>query len=325
MTTIDALAPFAGLTPDTVLDAVEALGFVCDGRTLALSSYENRVYQVGLEDGRWMVAKFYRPGRWSDEAVNEEHAFALELHAHDIPVVAPLQRDGATLHWHQGFRYALFPRQGGHWPELQDDEQRAMMGRFIGRIHAVGRSGQFSHRPSISVERLGHASRDYLLSSDWIPSHLADNYAATSQHLVEAVETVFAQCGDYRELRIHGDCHLGNTLWTDDGPHFVDLDDCLTGPAVQDLWMLLSGEPDEQRQQLDAVLEGYSVFSTLEYREVRLIEPLRALRMLHYTAWVARRWTDPAFPRAFPWLGENRHWEQHVLDLKEQLARVQQS
>ena len=316
-------APFDGLGPDVILDAVEAGGYRCDGRTLALSSYENRVYQVGLDDGQWVVVKFYRPQRWTDAAIQEEHDFALELAAHEIPVVAPIVIGDQTLLRHAGFRYAVFPRQGGHWPELGSEQDREMMGRFIGRLHAVGGSNRFEHRASIDTDRLGHEPREFLLASDWIPAHIEQSYAAASGHLLDALERVFDAVGDYRQLRIHGDCHLGNTLWTDSGPHFVDLDDCVTGPAVQDLWMLLSGDESEQRLQLDDVLAGYETFCDFDRLELRLIEPLRALRMLHYTAWVARRWSDPAFPRAFPWLAENRYWEQHVLDLKEQLANVQ--
>lgn len=315
--------PFAGLSPDTILDAVEALGFACSGRTLALSSYENRVYQVGLENGSWLVAKFYRPDRWSDDAIAEEHAFALELQRHEIPVVAPLVIEQRTLHRHDRYRYAVFPRQGGHWPELATAAERAMMGRFIGRLHNVGAVTSFTSRPAITIERLGDEPRDYLMASQWVPDHIRDSYVAVTGQLLDAVEQVFDAAGACETFRIHGDCHLGNTLWTDDGPHFVDLDDCVNGPAVQDLWMLLSGDAAEQRRQLEDVLSGYQTFRAFDYRETRLIEPLRALRMIHYAAWVARRWEDPAFPRAFPWLTDNRYWEQHVLDLKEQLAAVQ--
>lgn len=325
MAPMEQAPPFAALSPDTILDAVEALGFACDGRTLALSSYENRVYQVGLENGDWLVAKFYRPQRWSDEAIGEEHAFALELVAHEIPVVAPLVLQQETLHEHDTFRYAVFPRQGGHWPELSSADDRAMMGRFIGRLHAVGATGRFEHRPDVNIERLGDEPREYLLASDWVPTHIRESYATVSAQLLDEIERVFDEVGECALFRIHGDCHLGNTLWTDSGPHFVDLDDCVNGPAIQDLWMLLSGEKDAQRQQLDDVLAGYETFKPFELQETRLVEPLRALRMLHYTAWVARRWTDPAFPRAFPWLADNRYWEQHVLDLKEQLGAVMEA
>ena len=316
-------APFAELGPDTVLDAIEYAGFRCDGRSLALNSYENRVYQAGLEDGDWVVAKFYRPGRWSDAAILEEHSYSIALKEHDIPVVAPLLCRQQTLNEYGSFRFAVFPRQGGHWPELASTEEREMMGRCLGRLHTVGRSGQFSHRPVIEIDRLGYRSCDYLQDSNWIPTHIVDSYTAVTKQLLIEVERVFHEVGQYGQLRIHGDCHLGNTLWTDSGPHFVDLDDCQTGPAVQDLWMLLSGDELEMKTQLDDILNGYTRFCDFDTRETRLIEPLRSLRMIHYTAWVARRWKDPAFPLAFPWLAENRYWEEHVLNLKEQLATVQ--
>ena len=316
-------SPYQNLNPDVLISAVESCGVQSDGRFLALNSYENRVYQVGTEDGAPVVAKFYRPGRWSDEAILEEHEFSTALQNHEIPVVAPLVCRDQTLNEHNGFRFAVFPRQGGHWPELASTEEREMMGRCLGRLHAVGRVEHFAHRPTIDIDRLGHESCDYLLDSDWIPEHIVDSYTAVTEQLLDVVERVFDSVGSYGELRLHGDCHLGNTLWTDKGPHFVDLDDCQTGPAVQDLWMLLSGDEAEMKTQLDDMLEGYTQFCEFDYRESRLIEPLRALRMIHYAAWVARRWSDPAFPLAFPWLAENRYWEEHVLNLKEQLSAAQ--
>jgi len=274
-------APYSQLSPETVLDSIEALEYRCDGRVLALNSYENRVYQIGLEEGEPLVAKFYRPGRWSDAAIREEHAFALELAAQEIPVVAPLLREGESLHVHHGFRYAVFPRRGGRWPELGSSDEREWVGRFLGRIHAVGRAADF-----------------------------------------RAVEARARNWGGARVGRILGDCHRGNILWTDLGPHFVDLDDCLTGPAVQDLWMLLSGGLQEMRTELHDLLKGYEQFLPFDRREIALIEPLRALRMIHYSAWLARRWHDPAFPRAFPWFAEPRYWEQHYRSLEDQLAAV---
>lgn len=316
--------PFAGLGPDTVLDAVESVGIRCDGRSLALNSFENRVYQVGVEAGTPVVAKFYRPGRWTDEAIGEEHQFSLQLAGHEIPVVAPMQLGGATLHRHADYRFAVFPRQGGRSPELQSEADREQMGRFIGRIHAVGRAGAFEHRPQIELERLGEQPRRFLLDSRWVPEHLIASYDSVTAHLLDAVDDAFEVAADCRVQRIHGDCHLGNVLWTDDGPHFVDLDDCVTGPAVQDLWMLLSGEREEMTRQLTHVAAGYEEFCELDRRELWLIEPLRTLRMIYYTAWVARRWQDPAFPLAFPWLTEVQFWEEHVLALKEQLAALQE-
>ena len=314
--------PYASLTPDVVIDAVERVGFRCDGRILALNSYENRVYQLGTEDGAFVVAKFYRPQRWSDAGIAEEHRFAQELAAHELPIVAPLEIDGRTLHEHGGFRFAVFPRQGGRWPELNRAQERVLMGRFVGRIHAVGALARFEHRQDLSIERMACGASAYVLESDWVPTHLLDSYRSVTARLIDAVTETFARAGEVRQLRIHGDCHPGNVCWTDDGPHFVDLDDCVTGPAVQDLWLFLSGERPARSRQLKDLLEGYRQFHDFDYRELHLIEALRTLRMIHYTAWIARRWVDPAFPRAFPWFSEVKYWEEHVLALKEQLAAL---
>jgi Ser/Thr protein kinase RdoA (MazF antagonist) len=315
-------APFSKLSPEAVLDALEALGFRCDGRVLALNSYENRVYQIGIEDGEPVVAKFYRPARWSDAAIREEHAFAAELAAHEIPVVAPLSHEGATLHRHQGFRYAVFPRRGGRWPELGTADEREWLGRFLGRIHAVGRSAPFRDRARLSADELGRRARDFVLASGWMPDYLARKYADLTEQLLAEVEAQASGWGGAAQGRILGDCHRGNILWTDLGPHFVDLDDCVTGPAIQDLWMLLAGSRQEMRTQLTDLLKGYEQFLPFDRREVPLIEPLRALRMIHYSAWLARRWDDPAFPKAFPWFAEPRYWEEHYRALDEQLAAV---
>jgi len=319
---MDQDAPYAQLSPEAVLDALEAVGYRCDGRVLALNSYENRVYQIGIEDGEPMVVKFYRPGRWSDAAIGEEHAFAFELAAQEIPVVAPLMREGVSLHVHGGFRYAIFPRRGGRWPELGTPVDREWVGRFLGRIHAVGRAGRFAARLQLSIEDLGRGARDFVLDGDWMPDYLAIKYQDLTDELLHEVE-IRAQgwCGA-RLGRIHGDCHRGNILWTDAGPHFVDLDDCLTGPAIQDLWMLLAGSPEEMRTEMHDLLKGYEQFLPFDRRETALIEPLRALRMIHYSAWLARRWHDPAFPLAFPWFAEPRYWEEHYRALDDQLAAV---
>ena len=313
--------PYDRLIPDLVLGAVETTGIECDGTILALNSYENRVYQIGTEDG-FVVAKFYRPGRWSDEAILEEHAFSLELAEREIPVVPPLVLGGRTLHEHQGYRFTLFERRGGRWPELGRAEERVWMGRFLARIHAVGATRRFQWRPTLSVERLGRASVAALLASDWIPPHLTASYESIAADALAAVERRFADVGAYRTLRIHGDCHPGNVLWTEAGPHFVDLDDAMSGPAVQDLWLFLSGSREEMGLQLGDLLEGYEQFHDFDYRELGLIEALRTLRIMHYTAWIARRWSDPAFPRAFPWFTENKYWEEHVLALREQRAAL---
>jgi len=313
--------PYDRLTPDLVIEAVESLGHISDGRILALNSYENRVYQVGLEEGQPLIAKFYRPGRWTDAAILEEHSFALELAAQEVPVIPPIVRDGRSLFERSDFRFAVFERRGGRWPELGTAQEREWIGRFLGRIHMVGRRTRFQHRGRIDVERLGHESREFLLDDGWLPEHLEEAYDSLTVDLLERIESAFESAGAF-PLRLHGDCHRGNVLWTDAGPHFVDLDDCLMGPAIQDLWMLLSGSRPEMGEQMSQILEGYSQFSTFDYSELVMVESLRTLRMIHYAAWLARRWEDPAFPRAFPWFKEPRYWEEHVLQLREQLAAI---
>jgi Ser/Thr protein kinase RdoA (MazF antagonist) len=315
-------APYSELSPETVLDAIEAVGFRCDGRVLALNSYENRVYQVGVEDSDPVVAKFYRPGRWTDASIREEHAFAVELTAQEIPVVAPLSREGQTLHFHHGYRYAVFPRRGGRWPELGTANEREWVGRFLGRIHAVGRAAPFRERPELSIHDLGRSARDFVLEGDWMPDYLADKYADLTDTLLEEVEDRARGWRGAATGRILGDCHRGNILWTDAGPHFVDLDDCVTGPAIQDLWMLIAGGQEEMAVELNDLLRGYEQFLPFNRREIALIEPLRALRMIHYSAWLARRWDDPAFPLAFPWFAGPRYWEEHYRALEDQLAAV---
>jgi Ser/Thr protein kinase RdoA (MazF antagonist) len=311
---------YSGLTPDTLLDAVEDCGYRTDGRFLALNSYENRVYQVGLEDEAPVIAKIYRPGRWSNEAILEEHDFALELANEEIPVVAPLSIDGSTLHDWQGYRLALYPRQGGHWPELNTLEEREWMGRFIARMHAVGSTQPFEHRPVLDIDSFGHQSRSYLLEQGYIPAHIETAYQTLSHDLLQQISSIFESAGNITQLRLHGDCHPGNILWTQQGPHFVDLDDCRTGPAIQDLWMLISGDRHEMQSQLIDIIEGYIQFQDFDERELQLIEPLRTLRIIHYAAWLARRWQDPAFPRAFPWFNTDRYWEEHILALREQAS-----
>lgn len=315
-------APYADLSPETVLDAIEAVGYRCDGRVLALNSYENRVYQIGIEDADPLVAKFYRPQRWSDAAIREEHAFSAELAAQEIPVVAPLSTAGETLHAHQGFRYAVFPRRGGRWPELGTRDDREWVGRFLGRIHAVGRASRFAERGALNMDDLGRNARDFVLEGDWMPDYLADKYAELTDELLDEVEARAAGWNGAATGRILGDCHRGNILWTDLGPHFVDLDDCVSGPAIQDIWMLLSGGEQEMRSELHDLLKGYEQFLPFNRREIDLIEPLRALRMVHYAGWLARRWHDPAFPKAFPWFAEPRYWEEHYRALQEQLVAV---
>jgi Ser/Thr protein kinase RdoA (MazF antagonist) len=315
-------ASYANLTPDAVLDAVEGLGFRGNGRLLALNSYENRVYQVWMEDGPPVVTKFYRPGRWSTDAILEEHAFTAELSEREIPAVVPMSVEGRTLHEHQGYRFAVFPRRGGRAPEFDDPDTLEWMGRFIGRIHAVGAVRPFRDRPCLDLASFGEEPRDYLLTKGFLPADLADAWKGIAQLALDGIRRCYDRAGDIRSLRLHGDCHAGNVLWTDDGPHFVDFDDCRTGPAVQDLWMLLSGDRSAMQGQLTDVLAGYEDFCEFDPRELSLVEALRTLRMIHYAAWIARRWEDPAFPAAFPWFGSQRYWQDQILDLREQVGRL---
>ena len=316
--------PFAGLIPDVVLTAVEAAGFITDGRLLALNSYENRVWQVGIEQAAPVVAKFYRPGRWTDGGIIEEHRFTLELANAEISVVPPLLIGGHTLLKHAGFRYALFSSQGGHAPELAHEPSLKQLGRVLGRMHAVGAAGAFAHRPVLSPEAWGREAADWLVANQWIPAHLEAAFTSLADSILSHVDAAWARAGDYRPIRLHGDCHPGNILWRNDQAHFVDLDDCLTGPAAQDLWMLIAGDRTERTEQLGWLLEGYQLFADFDTRELNLIEPLRALRMINHQAWLAKRWNDPAFPRAFPWFADDRHWETVIQQLQEQLGELQE-
>ena len=310
--------PFAALTPDAVLDAAEAAGLDPDGHVFALNSYENRVYRLGRVSGAPVVVKFYRNGRWSDVQILEEHAFAAELAAAEIPVVAPLRLGDSTLYVGPGLRMAAFPLQPGGAPDLDQPEARELLGRTLGRIHAIGALRPFRFRDSLRGERLGSRARATVLASGQLPPHMREAYARISSELLTHIDA--ADIAAVRALRLHGDCHLGNILWQSAGPVFVDLDDCLNGPAVQDLWMFVAGNPDERRRQWNELLAGYERFATFDHGELRLVEVLRAVRMLNHAAWIAERWSDPAFPRAFPWFGEARYWEQHVNDLAEQGA-----
>ncbi len=320
---LDENSAYCELGPDQVLDAVEGLGLCCDGRLLALNSYENRVYQVGVEDGAPVVAKFYRPGRWSDEAIQEEHDFTLELAEREIPVVAPLRLDGRTLHRNGPFRFALYPRRGGRTPELDNPEHLEQLGRFMARIHALGEVAPFRHRPTLDVESFGVEPSTYLLEHGDLPAELRVQYRDTVEALLAGIRACYARAGKVAMLRLHGDGHPGNILWTDAGPHIVDFDDARMGPAVQDLWMFLSGDRAAMTGGLLDLLEGYTQFRDFDPRELHLVEALRTLRMIHYAAWLARRWGDPAFPRAFPWFNTHRYWEEHVQSLREQLEALE--
>ncbi|MCK9283546.1 MAG: serine/threonine protein kinase [Rhodocyclaceae bacterium] len=316
--------PYASLTPDTILDALESVGLRPDGRQLALNSYENRVYQVWMEEEPPLIVKFYRPQRWSDEAIIEEHAFVAQLAEREIPAVPALKLNGTTLHRFGGFSFAVFPRQGGRAPELGDPATLQWLGRFIGRIHAVGAIAPYTHRPALSIETFGIEPRDWLLAHDFIPPELVAPWRGVADMALDGVRRCFERAGSVAQLRLHGDCHMGNVLWLDrgdvQGPHFVDFDDSRMGPAVQDLWMLLSGERGEMQRQFNDVLTGYEDFCEFNPREVHLIEALRTLRLIHYSAWIARRWGDPAFPAAFPWFDTPRYWQDRILELREQIA-----
>ena len=312
--------PYAGLTPATVLDALDSLGLRADGRLLALNSYENRVYQVWMEEGLPVVTKFYRPARWSSAAILEEHAFTAELAERELPVVTATAIGGQVLHEFQGFRFAVFPKRGGRAPELEDPKTLEWMGRFLGRIHAIGALQPFRDRPAIDIASFGEEPREFLLTHGFVPADLVEPWRSVVDLALDGIRRCYDRAGTIRILRLHGDCHAGNVLWTDDGPHFVDFDDCRMGPAVQDLWMLLSGDRVAMSGQLADVLAGYEVFYDFDVRELLLLEALRTLRMIHYSAWIARRWADPAFPAAFPWFSTQRYWQNQILELREQVA-----
>lgn len=332
MPRVTTSTPYAGLTPDLLLNAIESTGLRCDGRLLALNSYENRVYQVGIEEESGnpvpaapIVAKFYRPGRWSDEQILEEHAFSTELAEREIPAVPPRQFEGRTLHAFEGFRFAVYPRRGGRAPELDNPDVLEWMGRFIGRIHAVGALAPFSRRPALDIETFGDQPRAWLLAHDFVPADLRQAFASVLDQALAGVRDCYARAGAVRSLRLHGDCHPGNVLWTDDGPHFVDFDDARNGPAIQDLWMLISGDRGTMTRQLSDVLAGYEDFFEFDRRELHLLEALRTLRMIHYAYWLASRWEDPAFPAAFPWFQATKYWQDQILQLREQVAAMQES
>ena len=333
---MSGLHPFETLTPDRVLDALETVGLRGDGRLTALSSYENRVYQVQLEDGSAVVTKFYRPGRWSDAQILEEHAFSHELMAAEIPAVGPMTLHGATLHQFDGFGFSVSPRRGGRPPELDSNEVLEWIGRFLARIHTVGAARPFVVRPALSLQTFGLEPRDWLLVHERLPLDVQSAWARLAQEALDVIAGHPVLAGGapgeegIRTLRLHGDCHPGNILWTPvdvpaaagPGPHFVDLDDARTGPAVQDLWMLLSGDRRQRTQQLGALVDGYEQFREFDRRELALIEPLRTLRLIHYSAWLARRWDDPIFPINFPWFGSSDYWKGQVLMLEEQLEAM---
>tara|TARA_Y100000588_G_scaffold142230_1_gene156258 strand:+ start:373 stop:1368 length:996 start_codon:yes stop_codon:yes gene_type:complete len=314
--------PFDSLTPDFILDTVERLDYITDGRLMALNSYENRVYQIGIEDSDPIIAKYYRPERWSDEAILEEHEFCFELANSDLPVVAPLvNEDGLSLFHHGEFRFALYARRGGRTPDIDNLNNLLVLGRLLGRIHLIGATHPFVDRPAIDCQTFGY-DPVALVRRKFIPNDLSVAYESLVNDLLSKLDSIFTEAEDLHQIRVHGDCHSGNILWRSDTPHFVDFDDARMAPAVQDIWMLLSGDRERQTAQLVEILEGYAEFYDFRPQELRLIEALRTLRLLHYNGWLAARWDDPAFPRTFTWFNGPRYWEQHILDLREQYAAL---
>jgi Ser/Thr protein kinase RdoA (MazF antagonist) len=334
---------YTQLTPDAVINSIESMGYWSDSRILALNSYENRVYQIGIEQELAdtksdnnnhtsacppannkdkpapLIAKFYRPNRWSDQQIIEEHEFTQQLFDLDIPVVPPLQFEQQTLLNYDGYRFSIYPRRGGHAPDLDNGDHLEIIGRFIGRIHGVSRNQPFKHRPSVTIQSYAIDSRNFLLDSNFIPKDLIPAYETITQDIINHIEAVFAAM-PYKTIGLHGDCHPGNILWRDDRAHFVDFDDARNGPAIQDLWMLLSGDYSQRCIQIADILEGYTDFCDFDQAELNLIEPLRAMRLMHYAAWLARRWEDLAFPHNFPWFNTERYWAEHILSLREQQA-----
>ncbi len=321
--TVENSHPFHGLTPDGVMDAVESLGFVCDCRVFALNSYENRVYQVGIEDHEPLVVKFYRPQRWSDEQILEEHQFCFELVEQELPVVAPWRNDdGQSLFSFGGNRLAVFERRGGHAPEFDNLDNLRVLGRMLGRMHAVGSRCAFDHRPTLDCLTFG-SSRVALISEHFMPVEYQATYDAVTRDLLQGVDAIFDRLeGALTPIRAHGDCHAGNILWRDGRPNFVDFDDARMAPAIQDLWMMLSGDQPRQHQQLQALMDGYELFQPFPVAQLPAIEALRSLRMIHYASWLAERWDDPTFPVHFPWFNTMHYWGEHVLQLREQLAAL---
>ena len=323
--TIDPTLAYTQLQPDHILDALDDLGFRCDGRFLALNSYENRVYQVSIEDGEAVVAKFYRPARWTDDAILEEHQFTEELAEAEIPVVAPLEVNGTTLHHCGPFRVSVSPCRGGRAPELDNVDLMRQLGRLVARIHLRGEVAEFEHRPAVDIESYGYDSSDFLLNNGFIPDDVRDAYSAIVEYLFDNIIACFDRAGSVQQIRLHADFHPSNVLVTESALHIVDFDDTRSGPAVQDLWMFLSGDKHEQSPQLANLLEGYEEFRRFDARELNLIEALRSLRISHYAAWLARRWDDPAFKVAFPWFNTRRYWDEHILTLREQVALMEEA
>ncbi|NVJ67490.1 MAG: serine/threonine protein kinase [Gammaproteobacteria bacterium] len=315
--------PFDKLTPDFILDAIDSLGYLTDGRILTLNSYENRVYQIGIEDSQPIIAKFYRPERWSKQQILEEHLFCQELVEAELPIVPPIELKGETLFEYHGVYIAIFERKGGHAPELDNLDNLFTLGRFLGRIHAIGKAKPFIHRPQINPQTFGYDKAQFVIDQA-IPFELKTAYSSLVMDVLKLVKQHWNLVGEISFIRTQGDCHPGNILWRDDNPHFIDFDDARMAPAIQDLWMLLSGDRSNRIKQLSEIVEGYQEFCDFDYRQIALIEPLRALRMIQHTAWIAERWSDPAFPLAFPQFDSINYWEQHILDLRAQFSELQE-
>ena len=314
--------PFYQLTPDFILNALDELGYITDSRLLPLNSYENRVYQIGIQDSSPIIGKFYRPNRWNKKQILEEHQFCFELAEQELPIVAPLISEGGeSLFQYKGFHFALFPRKGGYGPELDNLDNLYLLGKLLGRIHAVGAIRPFSHRNTLNSNTFGYESSKFV-SENFIPTELKLSYDSLVKDLMKTIDEVVSNAGDIQNIRVHGDCHSGNILWRDDNAHFVDLDDAMMAPAIQDIWMLLSGNRDRQNAQLSEIIDGYNEFFDFHPRELKLIDALRTLRIINYTAWIAKRWNDPAFPMAFPWFNTIRFWSEHILELREQFAAL---
>lgn len=316
--------PFEKLTPDFIIDAIESQGYLCDGRILALNSYENRVYQIGIEDDQPLITKFYRPDRWSDEQILEEHKFSYELAEQELPIVTPLKTsEGRSLVHYQDFSLSLFERKGGRAPELDYQDNLTILGRLLARIHLIGARENYKLRPTINIQSYGYDSALFI-SENFIPADLKIPYDTLVRDLLLEMENILQRVGTIQQIRVHGDCHAGNMLWRDESPHFVDFDDSRMAPTIQDIWMLLSGDRDQQSVQLKKIMQGYLEFNDFNFSELQLIEVFRTLRIMYYSAWLSRRWLDPAFPHSFPWFNTPRYWEEHILELREQLAALQQ-
>lgn len=317
---------YQNLGPDKILDAVESTGLLCDGCIFALNSYENRVYQIGIVDAEPVIAKFYRPARWTDDAIREEQQLTTQLAEHEIPVIGPVvDAEGETLHHHENFRFSLYPRRGGRPPELDNPEHLKQLGRFLARIHNVSAVKPYQHRPTLDPQTFGADSNHYLLEHGFIPHELTTAYRTLTEDIMQRIYQCYERAGAFSIIRLHGDCHHGNILWRDNTPVILDFDDARMGPAIQDLWMFLSGDHEYMTERLGDLLEGYTEFRDFNVRELNLIEALRSLRLMHHSAWLARRWDDPAFPMAFPYFNTQQYWEDHILSLREQAALMDEA